>query len=146
MDDQLKNIPTIVLSELPASEKEKYFKFLLENDVQFVEDQQGYYTAIIKVVNSKGEKYSDQTNFLKTDKSRVFESTFSSKQKMVITESPRSTSPSILNRSLNKSVRSNHSRSPVPRAKSPNDYSPGRVKGISDLLDEDRLSTTVFYI
>lgn len=54
MDDQLKNIPTIVLGELPQSEREKYFKFLLENEVQFIEDGSGYFTAIIKVVNSKG--------------------------------------------------------------------------------------------
>lgn len=139
MDEQLKNIPTIVLSELPLSEREKYFKFLLENDVQFVEDQQGYYTAIIKVVNSKGKTNSDSLNLLKTDRSRILESTFSSKQKMVITESPRSASPSI----LNKSMKSNSSRSPLPRPKSPNDYSPTRVKGITDLLDEDRLSSTV---
>ena len=54
MDDQFKNIPTIVLSELPQVEREKYFKFLLENEVQFIEDGNGYYTALIKVLNSKG--------------------------------------------------------------------------------------------
>ena len=57
MEDQLKNIPTVVLSELPKAEREKYFKFLLENEVQFTEDSFGYYTAIIKVVNSKGKIY-----------------------------------------------------------------------------------------
>ena len=54
MEDNLKNIPTIVLSERPQAEREKYFKFLLENEVQFIEDGHGYYTAIIKVVNTKG--------------------------------------------------------------------------------------------
>lgn len=139
MEDQFKNIPTIILGELPLSEREKYFKFLLENDVQFTEDQQGYYTAIIKVVNSKGKTQLDQSTFLKSDKSRILESTFSSKQKTVITDSPRSTSPL----SLNRSIKSKSSRSPIPRNKTPNDYSPGRSRVITDLLEEDRLSSNV---
>lgn len=141
MEDQYKNIPTIILGELPLSEREKYFKFLVENDVQFTEDHQGYYTAIIKVVNSKGKTQLDQSSLLRSDKSRILESTFSSKQKMVITDSPRSASPS----SLNRSIKSKSSRSPITRGNYPKDYSPSRARGITDLLEEDRLSSNVIF-
>ncbi|OMJ94291.1 hypothetical protein SteCoe_2636 [Stentor coeruleus] len=139
MEDQLKNIPTIVLSELPQPEREKYFKFLLENDVQFIEDGRGYYTAIIKVLNSK-----DQLALPRLEKSRILNSTFSYKQKMVITESPRSITPTSANRSFAKSIdkSKSKSKSPIRRGRSPNDYSAQKIKGISELLDQDPLHGT----
>lgn len=145
MEDQLKNIPTIVLSELPQAEREKYFKFLLENDVQFIEDGRGYYTAIIKVLNSKGNLHIDQLALPRLEKSRILNSTFSYKQKMVITESPRSITPTSANRSFAKSTEKSKSKSksPIRRGRSPNDYSAQKMKGISDLLDQEPLHGTV---
>eukprot|EP00743_Colponemidia_sp_Colp-15_P007046 GILK01007603.1.p1 GENE.GILK01007603.1~~GILK01007603.1.p1 ORF type:complete len:604 (+),score=56.26 GILK01007603.1:129-1940(+) len=41
---------TIVLRDLPASEKENYFKFLIDHNVQFGRDDNGNYVATIRVV------------------------------------------------------------------------------------------------
>ena len=80
---------------------------------------------------------------MKPDKSRIHDSTFSYKQKMVITESPRSSTPTSVNRSLRQSKNSS-SKSPIRRPKSPNDYSPNRIKGITDLLENDNLQNVKF--
>jgi hypothetical protein len=142
MEDQLKNIPTIVLSELPQSEREKYFNFLLENEVQFTEDPSGYYTAIIKVVNTKGTKKTETLPQAKLEKSRFLDSTFSYKQKTVISESPRSLSPSSFSKSIKS--RDTRSKSPVTRRPvSPNLTSGTRAKGVTDILEQDTSLNTV---
>lgn len=42
---------TIVFSELPQNEKKKYFNFLLENEINFSRDENGYYVALVKLLN-----------------------------------------------------------------------------------------------
>jgi hypothetical protein len=41
----------VIFSELPKNDKMKYFKFLLENDINFTRDENGYYVALVKVLN-----------------------------------------------------------------------------------------------
>lgn len=46
-----KNVKTVIFSELPKNEKMKYFNFLLENDINFTRDENGFYIALVKVLN-----------------------------------------------------------------------------------------------
>ena len=77
MDENfLKHIPTLILSELPQTERDKYFNFLVENDIKFVEDADGYFVAVIKVVNpdqQKAEKVSlaDKGTYSSRQKSKT---------------------------------------------------------------------------
>lgn len=76
-------IPTVLLSELNDNDRDKYFQFLLENDVAFQLDDFGYYVAIIRVVNPKGSVLRESRDV----SPKVTRETFSSKQKSVITDS-----------------------------------------------------------
>jgi hypothetical protein len=44
-------VKTVVFSELPKNEKMKYFNFLLENEINFTRDENGFYVALVKVLN-----------------------------------------------------------------------------------------------
>ena len=73
----------------------------------------------------------------------MLDSTFSSKQKNVILESPNSFSSIGLNKSFSKSKEPRpkspvyRSKSPAYRSKSPINYSPQKMKGITDHLDSN---------
>lgn len=82
MSELNNRIPTVLLSELNESDREKYFQFLLENDVAFTLDESGYYVAIIRVVNPKGPVLRENRDA----SPKVTRETFSSKQKSVLTD------------------------------------------------------------
>lgn len=88
MAEYLNSIPTLVLKDLPKRERDQYFNFLLENEVQFVEDEEGYFVAVIKVVNPKlpGLETSNSKSPI-----RAMQATFSFRQKTVAVDSPRTT-------------------------------------------------------
>ena len=75
-ENYLKHIPTLVLGELPQPERDNYFNFLVENDIKFVEDEHGYYVAVIKVVNPHATG-----SHKKAPKSSVMDPTFTFKQR-----------------------------------------------------------------
>ncbi|CAG9330597.1 unnamed protein product [Blepharisma stoltei] len=127
-ESQLKSIPTLVLGDLPPREREHYFKFLVENEVQFVEDEHGYFVAVIRVINPKLN--STTTKKAKGDKQRLFQSTFSYQQKVVSNESPKEEPSS--QRSKSKTPERKRNISPFKP-----DFSPNQMKGISDFLDQD---------
>jgi hypothetical protein len=77
------NLRSVLLSELPPKEKEKFFKFLLENEVQFTEDDHGYFVALIRLVNPTSPP----------DHSRLLQDTVSSKQKRASTPTPAERTP-----------------------------------------------------
>lgn len=131
-ESQLKSIPTLVLGDLPPPERDHYFKFLLENEVQFVEDEYGYFVAVIRVINPKRKIYlvnsTTKTNI--NDKQRLLQSTFSYKQKIVSHESPKEDSTN----SRKKSKTPERKRNITPFKP---DFSPNQMKGISELLEQD---------
>ncbi len=55
---------TIIFSELPNQEKKKYFNFLLENDINFSRDENGYYVALVKLLNPAFYGKSPENNSL----------------------------------------------------------------------------------
>lgn len=40
-----------VYSELPDQEKEKFMEFMINNNVEFIQDAEGHYLATIKIIN-----------------------------------------------------------------------------------------------
>lgn len=88
-------IPTILLSELNDSDRDKYFQLLLENDLEFQLDDSGYYVATIRVLNPKVPIIKESRDV----SPRVTRETFSSKQKSMFTDS-LDTSSSRISRQL----------------------------------------------
>mmetsp|Transcript_13972 Transcript_13972/g.26160 ORF Transcript_13972/g.26160 Transcript_13972/m.26160 type:complete len:507 (-) Transcript_13972:872-2392(-) len=118
-----KNLRSVLLSELPPKEKDKFFKFLLENEVQFTEDEQGYFVAIIRLVNPTSAP----------DQSRLLQDTVSFKQKRSSTPTPQETS---------MSTRAPSSRSKTPRPKTPTPDMTRYGDRLSDLFQEEAALNT----
>jgi hypothetical protein len=123
-------VKTIVFSELPKNEKIKYFNFLLENDINFTRDENGYYVALVKVLNPAyyGENNQNQTQGNKTATSgfnfskgfeKVGEDTNNTNNTPNNIPKPRSTSQTGPNRSTTKNtpMKDTRSKSPIGGAK-----------------------------
>lgn len=51
---------TIIFSQLSQEDQKKYFNFLLENDINFSQDENGNYLALIKILNPAFYSGDDQ--------------------------------------------------------------------------------------
>jgi hypothetical protein len=107
-----KNVKTIVFSELSKNDKTKYFKFLVENDINFTRDENGCYIALVKVLNPNF--YGGELKTVKEKKSRPrFEEPVETREE-VIKAKPRSSSQ------IGRNIKTVNLDKSKPRSRSPN--------------------------
>jgi hypothetical protein len=110
-------VKTVIFSELPKADKMKYFKFLIENDINFTRDENGYYVALVKVLNPNfygGELKNAKESNTKLNKSKFEDVANISQQDEPMDAKPRSSSQ--VNK---KHAISNRFNKNDPRSKSP---------------------------